>query len=312
MRFEQWSTITAEKPSHSPIIHIPLSNDMRCQSFTQKLSQCTRNSLPGSILCAQHSVVEARDEVAVIQGKFENQAVSQPHRLDSEFSPLNKVHDDVVALKKGVYSSKNSNNQQCHVVLVLGMAFVTEEYARTAENSAAKGTSNAYVRDRARLLELQALVANEQMVMTISHNLAEEHTEPGRHLHSAFSKRAADKLFERNIAIDMLLLDYFRFPSVYMRQAFGEAFHQMLDRMHALGLLSPTATIFVPNLDKDFSRQFDKHEWLTVGRLISAEHNPLFEATNNAPAQLLGDYTNISQIGLLSEPPFIVYQVRGV
>ena len=77
--------------------------------------------------------------------------------------------------------------------LVLGKAFVTEAFARNAAHHTKQGTSNAYTRDRARVLSL----SRQYKIITMTNSAAEKDCEPGQHCCGHWTRRGAMSLCDR-------------------------------------------------------------------------------------------------------------------
>ena len=187
-------------------------------------------------------------------------------------------------------------------VLVLGMAFVTEVFARLAAQHARQSTSNPYHRDRARLLAL----SERYDVLTMNADAEERHCEPGQHCQAYWSRRGALSMVQRFPSfarLDMVLLDYFRFPGEYMRTAYGCVFRDVLPTLRAEGMVTDATIIVVPHLDPIFLRPLGTSRRVEP---ISAQNNPLFVATEQVEQKDLGDFTNDSQVlQLHSLLPFV-------
>jgi hypothetical protein len=118
------------------------------------------------------------------------------------------------------------------------------------------------------------------------------------------------------VKFDLVLLDYFRFPSDYMHKAYDPLCTPagFLATLIEKKMLSKNAQVFVPHLahQEPFCAKFEKFEtgkrgakkhtvWDTMG--ATAENNPLATVTAQMNRELLGGYGNQKQLSLL-QPDF--------
>lgn len=205
-----------------------------------------------------------------------------------------------------------------HNVLVLGMAFVTEENANLYYKNAAKGTSNPYSRDYIRLTALQTLLGEEYSIYSLNDMTKEDECEKQKHIQAKLNRRGAKQVISQTNAEKwrFIFLDYFRFPTNYMRSAYSACFTEFLPYLHEKGVIDEKTEIFVPNLDDEFIEPLLSCK-TTELYYIQAKNNLLYKATDNvAKHKFLGDYSNESQVqqlnakfpfvkvGLLSQPKF--------
>jgi len=200
-------------------------------------------------------------------------------------------------------------------VLVLGMAFVTAEYAAIAERTAAVGTTSAPARDRARLLQLQASCPQMHLI-TLNMAQKEEDCMPGQHVEASFDQRVVKQLLDKfgtRFVLHRIFLDYFRFPSDYMLTAYGPF---MLPKLIELGLFTDGTEMVVPNLPallqllvgKKFQRQVAADDgsmalkacFLRFDPLAATDY-PLYAATDSISTDNLGGYSNSQQIAHLDK-----------
>lgn len=99
-------------------------------------------------------------------------------------------------------------------VLVIGMAYVSEQTAELASKTIRVNTTSSLIRDRHRLLALEK--DHSCHVMSLNMAQKEAQCEPGRHIEAALGRRAAHSLADR-LAIerksqpfDHIYTDYFR------------------------------------------------------------------------------------------------------
>ena len=223
-------------------------------------------------------------------------------------------------------------------VLLLGMAFVTAEYAAAAQRTADVGTTSAPARDRARLLQLQA--AHSQMhLITLNQDIDANHCMAKQHVRGAFGQRVAKELrdtFGDSFVFHRIFLDYFRFPSEYMRGAYSSFLKEMLPKLVGLGLFGVDSQLVVPNLPEllDSSLRGIKFErpaslmegqaaasttkkpttpcYLRFDPLAAADY-PLYAATDLISADTLGGYSNSQEIAQLDkDSPFIRVRLTDV
>jgi hypothetical protein len=155
-------------------------------------------------------------------------------------------------------------------VLVLGMAYVSESYAKTAEDKQMSG-----VRDRKRILALESCEYDVYSAAKLESAAANGSYERGRHFSVTYGRLAARDICQSysGEGFDLVLLDYVRFPkglcfiSVllsshhlsllncsdccllgYMEKVYNKnVFSEFLPDLLRKGVLKPTTKIFVPN-----------------------------------------------------------------
>ncbi len=205
--------------------------------------------------------------------------------------------------------------------LVLGMAFVREDYG----DSARAETTIAVLRDRARLLQLE----EGRAIISLNHTHTAEQCTPKRHLYARFDRRAVGELVEKfgkggALALDAIYGDYFRFPGAYMRDAYSEFLRSMLPTLIDRGVMAPHTLLILPNLEglfkalerATFRRPSDAmpavHSqpcWLRFDPLTAAEY-PLYAVTQRVDQQMLGGFSNEREIEQLHPVhPFVSLQV---
>jgi hypothetical protein len=207
--------------------------------------------------------------------------------------------------------------------LVLGMAFISASYAVEGAASEKQGTTNAGVRDRARLLELEQLSGHKIVSMNDVHSV--EQCEPGQHLQARFDRRAVGELIgefgqDGWLALDAIYADYFRFPTAYMRDAYSDFLRSMLPALISSGVMGVGTQLIMPNLAglldamrADTKRLFQRPAGLPNCRLafelIAADENALYVATTaaeGASPDAFGGFTNAREIEQLDTAhPFV-------
>lgn len=196
-------------------------------------------------------------------------------------------------------------------VLVLGMAFVNQEHADDAESKAKVETDSSIVRDRARLLALADLGFD---VLTMNMAQSEAECEPGRHCEASYGRRAVTKLTKsvfnsskQPLVLHSMMLDYFRFPGVYMRQAYASVFSEMIPALVECKALTAETVVYIPNLKDLVPAPLKSLKYLLEWRPIPATEYPLFNATDLvADKSKLGNYTNVESIKQLDAKfPFV-------
>jgi hypothetical protein len=201
------------------------------------------------------------------------------------------------------------DNDAKKCVLVFGMAFVTSSFSFSASYSVKKNTSNPYVRDRARLLSLASLGYN---IITCNENIEEKSCEEGHHFQASFSRRAGRRYAEQfPIVLNYIFLDYFRFPGVYMRQAYRHLLTGMLIEMRKYGVINGETLIYVPSLP-GLLNEIDNHQAVESIIGITADNYPLYVATDRVEQQELGNYTNLQEIEQLDKNnPFVILKFKS-
>jgi hypothetical protein len=207
--------------------------------------------------------------------------------------------------------------------LVLGMAFISASYAAEGAASEKQGTTNAGVRDRARLLELQRL-SGETIISMNNVHLAKQ-CEQQRHLYARFDRRAVSELIDNfgkdgRLVLDAIYADYFRFPTAYMRDAYSEFLRSMLPALIASGVIGVGTQLIMPNLAGLLDamragpkRMFQRPAGLPSCRLsfvlIAADDYPLYVATTSAEVAFpdaFGAFSNAREIDQLDAVlPFV-------
>ena len=191
--------------------------------------------------------------------------------------------------------------------LVLGMAFVTEKYARRGQEQAKRQTSNCYTRDRARLLAMESL---GHRILTINSARPESDCEAHQHCQGTFGRRVARDLVNRFndfFPLQVLCLDYFRFPGEYMRGAYKQFFSEMLPELHLMGAVDHNTAVYAPYLDDDMLSHVRTNPNVSMIRPIISTACPIYQATQLTRQEELGDFTNLSQIEQLQRhTPFVL------
>jgi hypothetical protein len=239
----------------------------------------------------------ASSEQKALQGNKKRKAEDEP--------PLEAGHPS--PLKKPKLSSSSEGSKRA---LVLGMAFVNQQHAADAESKVKVDTDSSKVRDRARLL---ALTEMDFDVLTMNMAQSEAECEPGRHCEASYGRRAAIKLTRMfgadgrpPLLLHSLMLDYFRFPGVYMRDAYASVFSEMIPALVERKVIAPETVVYIPNLKDLLPTPHSSLKYLLEWRPIAATEYPLFAATDKADGSKLGNYTNSESIKQLDAKfPFV-------
>jgi hypothetical protein len=175
----------------------------------------------------------------------------------------------------------------------------------------AKGTTSAPARDRARLLELQKHLKCQ--VVTMSMGMRADDCEPGQHYEGYFSRRSVRGLKEllgKEEAVQYLLLDYFRFPTTYMFDAFLPFLKEMRPALLQAKIISDKTTIIMPNLTRLFDEvPLPPSTWKLAP--LQPSDNPLYAVTDAASVRpSLGAYVNADNMRQLDpKAPFVQLSV---
>jgi hypothetical protein len=165
-------------------------------------------------------------------------------------------------------SSSSSSSSAAAVVaepaqlaLVLGMAFLAEDQARLRTQGTRTSTSASPVRDRERLLVLENNLRWTVLSACDSVNVEECEGRPvlypqagaiaPKHVQCRFGQQAAKELAQavRRLrasprALDAIMLDYVRFPSVYLTQAYVAVFKEMIPLLVGEGVVDAKTQIY--------------------------------------------------------------------
>jgi len=211
---------------------------------------------------------------------------------------------------------KNDGNLR---VLVLGMGFLSNSAFATYLKTTRRGTTNAYVRDRVRLVALRASLPVGSQVVSLNRDLSESESEPGCHIQATIAASSAKLVAERfrNRQLDMILLDYIRFPASYMTAAYNSVLSSLLPALVANGSIGLRTRILIPNLRTSVWSLGGEYEEIPMMRSNLLRDHPLFAATENAAAEwrekderVFGGITNEIEIRQLDgNVPFSVLQL---
>lgn len=218
--------------------------------------------------------------------------------------------------------------------LILGMAFVTEEYSNQVLSKKTGNTNsvitNAPSRDRARLCELQKH-EEFQNIVTLNFAQSAEDTEPGKHINGTFSSRTvryhfksffsstkeiekAEKNKKNLPKLTTIMTDYFRFPSEYMIQAYTPFLVEMVPELYKSNYLSTQTNIYLPNYKELIEGVIQTNSFLKehfVIQFIKAEEYPLYKCTESIDPIYLGGYSNSEQIKQLDSTfPFLILKLK--
>jgi hypothetical protein len=205
--------------------------------------------------------------------------------------------------------------------LVLGMAYVNAEYGH--QRHAHVATSIAVVRDRARLTALEQA---GHKIISLNHTHSAEQCLPHRHLHACFDRRAAKELAETfgkgkpGWVLRHVFCDYFRFPTQYMRGAYGSFLSSMLPALISGGLMTHASELVLPNLRGLCAalegKQFQRPNLPATNSPLQpcfldflpllAKQYALFTSTSGVPSEELGGYSNSGELKQLHPThPFV-------
>jgi hypothetical protein len=206
-------------------------------------------------------------------------------------------------------------------VLIIGMAYVTTQYAADAQLNVAAGTTNAPARDRARILALlNAPSRSHWNIITLNKDIDAVHCEPKQHVQGSIGWRLAKELkdtYGEPFFFRHIFLDYFRFPTEYMREAYSVFVKEMLPKLIQLGLFTDDSELVAPNLQgllqplvgvkfqgpaaaAGGARGAASSCYLRFDPLAAADY-PLYASTNSIGADVLGNYINQEQIAQLNK-----------
>ena len=174
--------------------------------------------------------------------------------------------------------------------LLLGMAFVNESSANEKMESSRGDSVPSVVRDRARAMAMERAGFS---VITLSKDLDEKYSEPGKHCNAFFSARSAKDVLAKRSAFTHVFFDWFRFPPGYSEILAG-AFAGIMRKFVECGAISVGAQIFYPNLlsptaandfdkkVKEFKKVLSLHGFQAAHEAIAADLNPLYTSTQAA------------------------------
>jgi hypothetical protein len=208
--------------------------------------------------------------------------------IDNDVSNFNNATDEK-------QEHKNEN-----LSLVLGMAFVTEKYALNLPTAS---------RDRYRLLQLESLGFD---VISCAFAPGVDVCEPGKHISGYFSARCVRSQFKKTFSFPFsnVFLDYFRFPSVYLVQAYTPFFKEMLEELIKCNLVDCKTKIYVPNKTELLEGIKNKNNFEVI-EPIKASQYPLCVATKQLSKEQLGGYNNKQELKQLdAENPFLIFQIK--
>lgn len=201
----------------------------------------------------------------------------------------------------------DSWRQNSRYALVLGMGYTSDALAMHYAETAATNTSNAYVRDHYRLMQLES--SYPIRVCSVNKDLSVNDAEPRKHIQTTFNARGAKVVYDTLTAessskmVTDIFLDYFRFPPEYMRSVFTPFLTEMLPELKKLGVVTDHTRIVIPNLPELFQLI---EPITTAHRGLRAPEYELYAATNLVHQALLGAYTNEGEIRTLNNQfPFV-------
>jgi hypothetical protein len=191
--------------------------------------------------------------------------------------------------------------------LVLGMAFINAETARNVKSRS--NTSVAPLRDRKRLLQLQAMGHD---IITANDSVSSEQCAPQPHLQCSYSHRSVADLkalcaSDSKLPLRAIYLDYFRFPGAYLTQAFSPFLQDMLPRLIKEDFIGPRTELIMLNAAELIQCVSETFE----GTPIAAAAYPLYLATERTAAEDLGAYTSSQEIASYGHQPFVSFRLRS-
>ena len=214
-------------------------------------------------------------------------------------------------------------------ILVLGMAFVKEEWlAKPRGNNSASSLQYLATcrRDRARLQQLQQHCAPALIISADDSAVGDDKFQANQHVHCSFrdSSKAVSALStlltQQTARLEAVYADYFCASGslAKMLARYREFLQHMLPLLLFQGILGPGARIILPHprtasellrsLAVKYSGPEDSQLQLELTP-ITAVQSPLFVATSNVPASLLGTLNSESLQQLNSQHPFITLLV---
>jgi hypothetical protein len=157
------------------------------------------------------------------------------------------------------------------------------------------------------------------MVISMNDVHAPHQCEPGHHVQGSFGHRVVPdvKALLGDQALKMIIGDYVRFPTEYMRAAYLNFFKSMLAALLKHGLIDTSTVIVMPNLDGLVNQQkltgpAGKAWKLSMTRL-QANQNPLYVATEGLGDDVMGGITNQGELrSLNSEAPFVAVTLQAM
>jgi hypothetical protein len=201
-------------------------------------------------------------------------------------------------------------------VLVLGMIGIQpDQYDLSLV--ARQSTFPPPLRDFYRLKVLRMLSPNA-IIYTLNQQPVSGIKEQDTHVYATINRRGAQSVARNwpNIKFKYVLLDYMRFPSTYMIQAYGKicSKHGFLDILYQKGLFTLETEIFIPHLKNQDSFCTDRKMW-DIERIPSSS-NPLAVATSFLQvhnAELLGGLKHENELALLDRDyPFTKVKRKSV
>lgn len=205
------------------------------------------------------------------------------------------------------------------VVLVLGMIHLSDaEYNRQRQIGVA-GTTVSAVRDTARIKALASMLHAD--VYSVS--WADVPTDPNFHIVGHFGKEVVEELAQRlqGQKFDLILGDYYRFPSDYFRQAYGSFIKKMWPALLNHGLIDVDTVTILPKLNPGLDTLpggVSMYDPITMNPqlqtyYIQARDNPLYTATDQKSVQPFLNASNSEEIGNSTfdrKSPFLMIKLR--
>src|SRR5208337_1010070 len=130
-------------------------------------------------------------------------------------------------------------------------------------------------RDFYRLHSLQKLMPGA-VLYTLNQQPVSGVQAQSTHTYASINRRGAQDLAKRfpHVRFQYILLDYMRFPGIYMVQAYGDICkkHGFLDTLAQKGLITPQTEIWIPHLRGLDPFCIDQKRWKIEP--VSASTNP--------------------------------------
>lgn len=157
------------------------------------------------------------------------------------------------------------------------------------------------------------------IVVSVSDSLNTEDAEPGHHMHICISQKSAKEIYstlhswypERSFLIERIYVDYFRFPSAYLRNLLEPLFQYCLPGLVELKLFRSGSLCVVPNLPVLMPLPLSSH---FISMPLSIADHALFQATAAAMKEtddderVFGALSNDTEVAhLQNKAPFIAF-----
>lgn len=186
-------------------------------------------------------------------------------------------------------------------ILVLGMMGIQPDQYDLAKVTR-QSTYPPPLRDFNRLQALQRQFPDSK-IYTLNMAPIEGIEVQPTHIFTNITRRGAIALHRTfpEVKFDLILLDYFRFPTAYMKTAYGSFCSKdgFLATLRKNNMLSDHVQVFVPHLRTAGPFCGARKRFPFQTESVEAGKNPLSQATQAMNRELLGGYTNEAELGLL-------------